>query len=253
MPPLSADGIPNRKIAPPVSATARQRGHFSSSMKYEATTSSSEMAEVSAAAPVLTDHLDDESREHFAALCDMLGDGGLEFVVNPRLVRGLDYYSRTVFEWITTELGAQGTVCAGGRYDGLVELMGGRQPVPAVGFAMGLERLLELRLQQAGAAAPAPALYVVATGGALDRPAMALAERLRDAFPGRAVMAHLGGGSMKSRMKKADRSGADVAIILGEDEYAAGAVTVKPLRADAPQQRCAESGLAEVLASLGVA
>ncbi|MGE0486640.1 MAG: histidine--tRNA ligase [Gammaproteobacteria bacterium] len=211
------------------------------------------MAAIIAEAPVLSEHLDDESRAHFAALCDMLGDGGLEFVVNPRLVRGLDYYSRTVFEWITTELGAQGTVCAGGRYDGLVELMGGRHAVPAVGFAMGLERLLELRLQQAGDVSPTPTLYVVATGPDLDRAAMALAERLRNALPGHAVLAHVGGGSMKSRMKKADRSGAIAAVILGEEEHGSGTVTVKALRAEVPQRNCTEAGVAEVLGTLGLA
>ena len=202
------------------------------------------MAALIGSAPSLAEHLDDESREHFAGLTAILDDAGIEYVVNPRLVRGLDYYSRTVFEWITNELGAQGTVCAGGRYDGLVELMGGK-PTPAVGFAMGLERLLELREQQAGdATVTAPAvLYVAATHAELDRHALALAERVRSLERGWVVITHVGGGSMKSRMKKADRSGAAAALILGEEEQASGGVTVKPLRSEAPQETCSESDL----------
>ncbi|MEQ8660228.1 MAG: histidine--tRNA ligase [Gammaproteobacteria bacterium] len=206
------------------------------------------MAEVIAAAPSLADHLDDESRTQFDALQAILADNGIACVVNPRLVRGLDYYSRTVFEWITTELGAQGTVCAGGRYDGLVELMGGKS-TPAVGFAMGLERLLELRRQALGTqAAAAPDIYLMATADTLDHHAMTLAERLRDTCPDWKVLLHVAGGSMKSRMKKADRSGARVALILGEDELAEGRVTLKPLREDAAQETCARDALAEVLA-----
>ncbi len=206
-----------------------------------------EMASLIEAAPELTAYLDDESRTHFDELCAILDDNGVAFVVNPRLVRGLDYYSRTVFEWITTELGAQGTVCAGGRYDGLVELMGGKA-VPAVGFALGMERVLELR-QQAGESAPAemPTVYVVATGPACDRHALRLAERVREGRPDLTVVAHVGGGSMKSRMKKADRSGAQVALILGEDEHAAGTVALKPLRTTADQTMCAQDGVASAL------
>ena len=205
------------------------------------------MAALIEAAPTLTAYLDDDSRIHFEELCATLDDNGIEYVVNPRLVRGLDYYSRTVFEWITTELGAQGTVCAGGRYDGLVELMGGKA-MPAVGFALGLERVLELR-QQGGERPPAelPTVYVVATGPAFDRHALRLAERVRDARPDWAIVAHVGGGSMKSRMKKADRSGAQVALILGEDEHAAGTVALKPLRITAEQVICAQDGVATAL------
>lgn len=199
-------------------------------------------------APSLADNLDEESRTHFDALRSLLDSAGLAYTVNPRLVRGLDYYSRTVFEWITEELGAQGTVCAGGRYDGLVELIGGR-PTPAVGFAMGLERLLELSAAAARAEG-APELYVCANGEELDGEAAALAETLRDRFPGWAVVAHVGGGSLKSRMKKADRSGARVALILGPDEQAAGTVTVRPLRTDAGQSVVAREALGDALPPL---
>ncbi len=209
-----------------------------------------DMQTLIAGAPSLLEHLDTESREHFDQLQTILADNGVTARINPRLVRGLDYYSRTVFEWITTELGAQGTVCAGGRYDGLVEMMGAK-PVPAVGFAMGLERLLELHAGQHGErAAGAPAIYVLGTGDGLDRHALGLAERLRDRHPAWPIVAHVGGGSMKSRLKKADRSGAEVALILGEDELAAGAVTVKPLRSEAPQERCSESDLGAALQRL---
>ena len=206
-----------------------------------------DMAAIIADAPSLADHLDDESRVQFDALQSILADNGVECVVNPRLVRGLDYYSRTVFEWITNELGAQGTVCAGGRYDGLVELMGGK-PTPAVGFAMGLERLLELWRQARGAQPQAhPDIYLMATGNVLDPHALTLAETLRERCPQHRVLVHVGGGSMKSRMKKADRSGAVLALILGEDEVANGTVTLKPLRADAPQETCAQGALREAL------
>lgn len=184
-------------------------------------------------APSLADHLDDESRIHFETLCKTLAANGVEVHRNPRLVRGLDYYSKTVFEWITSELGAQGTVCAGGRYDALVELMGGK-PTPAIGFAMGVERLLELRATQS-LLPDGPAVYVSATGEHLDAEAVQLAELLRTRLPTMQIVLHVGGGSLKSRMKKADKSGAMVALLLGEDEIATGSVTVKPLRGDGPQ------------------
>lgn len=207
-----------------------------------------DMAALIAAAPVLSDHLDEDSRAHFAAVRAVLDDNGVEYTVNPRLVRGLDYYTRTVFEWITTELGAQGTVCAGGRYDGLVEMMGGKT-TPAVGFALGLERLLALR-EQAGVQAPSPSplAYVVATHDALDRQALALAERLRGQRPEWPIMVHIGGGSMKSRMKKADRSGARVALILGVDEHASGTVALKALRSDEEQEICRQDSVLDLLA-----
>ncbi|MCC6706193.1 MAG: histidine--tRNA ligase [Gammaproteobacteria bacterium] len=206
------------------------------------------MRELVAGAPSLADHLDDESRAHFDTLCTTLAANGVEVTRNPRLVRGLDYYSKTVFEWTTTELGAQGTVCAGGRYDGLVEVMGGK-PTPAIGFAMGVERLLEL-CAAGQRPASAPAVYVSATGEALDGHAVSLAETLRSALPGWSILLHVGGGSLKSRMKKADKSGAAVALLLGEDEVAAGNVTLKPLRGDSPQAVHPQHKVAEVLAAL---
>ncbi len=199
-------------------------------------------------APSLADHLDEESSAHFENLCEMLAANGVEVHRNPRLVRGLDYYSKTVFEWITTELGAQGTVCAGGRYDGLVELMGGK-PTPAIGFAMGVERLFELCAAQTRAPAQ-PAVYVSATSEALDAHAVNLAEQLRTRLPGWHILLHVGGGSLKSRMKKADKSGAAVALLLGEDEIAHGAVAVKPLRGDHPQAVHPQDTVAEVLEAL---
>lgn len=203
------------------------------------------------AAPGFADYIDDESRHHFDALRAMLDRAGVEHIVNPRLVRGLDYYSKTVFEWITEDLGAQGTVCAGGRYDGLVELMGGK-PTPAIGFALGLERLLELLGMDAVAAGP-PAVYVSATHEGLDPEALALAEELRDALPGWTVIGHAGGGSLKARMKKADRSGAGWAVLLGDDELARGEATLRPLRDEGAQQACPRSALPARLAELAVA
>ena len=199
-----------------------------------------------AAAPSLHDHLDEESRQHFELLCSYLTAAGIPYRVNPRLVRGLDYYTRTVFEWVTTHLGAQGTVCAGGRYDGLVEQLGG-QPTPAAGFALGLERLAELAaLQQVSGADRSPQVYVAPLGeGQIAERGLALAEQLRDA--GLRVELHCGGGSLKSQLKRADRSGARYALLLGETELAAAQVSVKNLRTDEPQQQV---GLADVPAML---
>ena len=197
-----------------------------------------ELREVIAGAPILLDHLGEASRQHFAAFLAGLEDAGIPYEVNPRLVRGLDYYNRTVFEWITDDLGAQGTVCAGGRYDGLVAQLGGR-PTPAVGFAMGLERLVAL-LGHAAASDPAapPALdaYLVAVGDAAQSAAPALAERLRDLTPDLRLQCHCGGGSFKSQFKKADRSGACFALVLGEGELARGVLGVKPLRGEGDQR-----------------
>jgi len=182
-------------------------------------------------APALADHLDDESRADFDRLCDLLQAAAVPFTVNPRLVRGLDYYNKTVFEWVTDRLGAQGTVCAGGRYDGLVEQLGGRA-TPGVGFAMGMERLvLLLREKDALAAANTGSdVYVVAVGDDAQRAALAAVEAIRDRRPQLRIVQHTGGGSFKSQMKKADRSGARVALIWGEDEVASATVTLKPLR-----------------------
>ena len=193
------------------------------------------MQSLIAAAPSLHEYLDEESRRHFEQLCTYLQAANIPYRVNPRLVRGLDYYTRTVFEWVTTDLGAQGTVCAGGRYDGLVELLGG-QSTPAAGFALGLERLAELAaLQQVAGADRPPQVYVAPLGeGKVAEQGLALAELLRDA--GLRVELHCGGGSLKSQLKRADRSGARYALLLGESELATAQVSVKSLRADEPQQ-----------------
>jgi histidyl-tRNA synthetase len=200
------------------------------------------MQPVIAAAPSLLDQLDDASRLHFDTLCRLLDGAGVAYRVNPRLVRGLDYYTRTVFEWVTSELGAQGTVCAGGRYDGLVEQLGG-QATAAAGFALGLERLTELAAQQQVAGVNVlPQIYVAALGDdAVVQQALLLAEKLRDA--GMRVELNAGGGSLKSQLKRADKSGARFAAILGENELAKGGVSVKNLRAEEPQQTVAFDGL----------
>jgi histidyl-tRNA synthetase len=203
------------------------------------------MAQLIQEAPALLDHLGDESREHFEILCSGLRAAGVDYVVNPRLVRGLDYYSRTVFEWVTDRLGAQGTVCAGGRYDTLVEQLGGR-PTPAVGFAMGVERLISL-LEESGNPPQLRGLdaYLVLMGDAAQREGLLLAERLRDRLLGFRLMTHCGGGSFKSQFKKADRSGARYALVLGDDELARGEITVKNLRSEAEQQRIPQERLEE--------
>ncbi len=204
------------------------------------------LRELIAGAPRLADHLGAESRAHFETICNTLHAAGVEFVVNELLVRGLDYYGKTVFEWITTELGAQGTVCAGGRYDGLVELMGGR-PTPAVGFAMGVERLVELLSQQEAATGVDAEICVVGGSEAEMPAALLLAEKLRDDFPDERTICLCGGGSLKSLMKRADRTGARVALILGGDELASGTVTLKPLRGQGEQRRVDRANLAEAL------
>jgi histidyl-tRNA synthetase len=206
------------------------------------------MADLVAGAPVLMDHLGEASRGHFAAVCAGLDAVGVAYIVNPRLVRGLDYYSRTVFEWVTNRLGAQGTVCAGGRYDGLVEQLGGR-PTPAVGFAMGLERLVAL-LEEAGQheASGAADVYLVLAGEAAERAGLALAEQLRDGLPGRRVIANCGGGSFKAQFKRADRSGAAIAVVLGEGELTSGIAGLKPLRGEGGQENVPLDMLAARLA-----
>nr|WP_238401079.1 histidine--tRNA ligase [Alloalcanivorax marinus] len=198
-------------------------------------------------APRLADHLGDAARDHFEQLKALLEAAGVDYVINPNLVRGLDYYGRTVFEWTTDALGAQGTVCAGGRYDGLVQQLGGK-PTPAVGFGMGLERLV-LLLEKKGQELQGPvAIYITAMGN-VQAQALALAERLRDALPGVGIQCHCGGGGFKSQMKKADRSGARYALILGEDEVAARQVAVKPLREQDEQQQLNEDEVADWLAT----
>jgi histidyl-tRNA synthetase len=193
-------------------------------------------------APLLSSYLGPKSLGHFDGFRRLLERFGLECTVNPRLVRGLDYYSHTVFEWITDALGAQGTVCAGGRYDGLVEIQGGR-PWPGIGFAMGQERLIELMRLQTQTAAGAPQLYLVMVGEGVAERGLVLAESLRSALPGLRLHANLGGGSFKAQFKRADRSGATLALVLGEDELRRGEVTIKPLREDAAQQQVALDGL----------
>ena len=181
-------------------------------------------------APSLEDYLDDESRADFARLREMLSAAGVPYVVNRRLVRGLDYYNKTVFEWVTDRLGAQGTICAGGRYDSLVEQLGGK-PTPAVGFAMGMERLVLLLDEQGeGQGDRVPQVYAVAMGDAARLAALACVEQLREQLPALAITQHAGGGSFKSQMKKADKSGAQFALIWGDDEVAQRAVSVKQLR-----------------------
>jgi histidyl-tRNA synthetase len=197
------------------------------------------------AAPKLLDDLDEGSLKHFEELQRMLRNAGIEYRINPRLVRGLDYYNFTVFEWVTTRLGAQGTVCAGGRYDGLIEQVGGK-PAPACGFAMGVERLLALlEKQQFRAPERAVDAYVVHQGEAADRFAYQVAEALRD--QGLRAILHCGGGSFKSQMKKADASGARFAVIIGDDEAAAVQVTLKPLREIGEQSRLSVAQAADVM------
>ena len=186
------------------------------------------MQEMANAAPRLFDYLGEESRAHFDAVCARLDDAGIAYQLNPRMVRGLDYYNLTVFEWITDKLGAQATVCGGGRYDGLFELLGGK-PAPAVGFAIGMERLIDLWEQYAPAlTVPECDVYIVHQGEDAQRRAAIMAESLRDA--GVSVVVHAGGGSFKSQFKRADASAASIAVILAGDELAAGSASVKMLR-----------------------
>ena len=200
------------------------------------------------AAPNLADFIDDESRQHFERLCAMLDAADVPFQINPRLVRGLDYYGKTVFEWVTTHLGARGTVCAGGRYDGLVEQLGGK-PCPGVGFAMGIERLV-LLLDELGVVPDSIAhqvdVYLMAVGD-VEQQGLVLAEKLREQCPSLRIEHHCGGGSVKSQIKKADKSGATIALIMGEDEAASGTIGVKYLREDKAQETVAQSELVNVL------
>jgi histidyl-tRNA synthetase len=201
-------------------------------------------------APELADYLDAESKEHFAGLCELLEQAGIPYTVNQRLVRGLDYYNRTVFEWVTTSLGSQGTVCGGGRYDGLVEQLGGRA-TPAVGFAMGLERLI-LLIQAVNPDFKAPATvdaYVISVGPGTQGAAMQVAESLRDELPALRVMTNYGGGNFKKQFARADKWGARVALVLGENEVAARQVVVKDLQSG-EQETLAQSELATRLASM---
>ncbi len=209
-------------------------------------------------APVMSDFLDQESKDDFARLCALLDAAGVAYTLNTRLVRGLDYYNKTVFEWVTTKLGAQGTVCGGGRYDGLVQQLGGRD-TPSVGFAMGMERLVLLlsELPDGDITIPAVAdVYVVAAGDEAYKIALSAVEVLRGELPSQRIVQHTGGGSFKSQMKKADKSGARVALLWGEDEVAAGTVTLKHLRAQGDtEQRLAQQSfpMTELRAMLSAA
>ncbi|WP_271461298.1 histidine--tRNA ligase [Pantoea leporis] len=201
-------------------------------------------------APTLGEFLDEESREHFSGLCALLGDAGINYRINQRLVRGLDYYNRTVFEWVTSSLGSQGTVCGGGRYDGLVEQLGGRA-TPAVGFAMGMERLVLLVQAVNPEFEPTRIVdvYVIASGQGVQSAAMQLAEKLRDADPALKMMTNFGGGNFKKQFARADKWGARIALVLGEDEVKAGQVVVKDLRTG-DQQTLAQSDAAATLRTL---
>ena len=206
-----------------------------------------DMQEVIDAAPKLMDSLDPESSDHFDEMRGMLDDAGVPCTVNPRLVRGLDYYTKTVFEWTTDRLGAQNAVCGGGRYDGLVEEIGGA-PTPGVGFSAGIERLVALLSETGVTAAPdPPAVWVAAVGAAAVRAAPAVAEELRDA--GLSAVLDAGEGGFRTKLRRANRSGAELAIIVGEAEAAAGEVSIKPLRADLPQRTVARTALKDALAA----
>jgi histidyl-tRNA synthetase len=206
-----------------------------------------EMQGLIAAAPVVFDFLDEESASHFAGLKALLDLARVSYTVNPRLVRGLDYYNLTVFEWITDALGSQGAICSGGRYDGLVEKLGGRS-MPAIGWAMGIERLVGL--YEASGGEPrleGPHVYIVAVGAAALERGMEMAENLRDVMTGVRVEMNLGGGSFKSQLKRADKSGAEIAVILGEEEVQRGEAGMKPLRSNDEQSSVRMEDLAETL------
>ena len=209
-----------------------------------------EMQEVIAAAPTLDDFLGEASRKHFATLCAGLDAAAVPYVVNPRLVRGLDYYVRTVFEWVTDALGAQGTVCAGGRYDGLVEQLGGR-PTAACGFALGVERLIALleAVPRAGLGGGVD-VYIVAVGDRAAAEALVLAERIRDELPASSIMTHCGGGGFKAQFKKADRTGARLAVVLGDEELERGEAGIKLLRSSGEQRQVSLGELGKQLAIL---
>jgi len=209
------------------------------------------MAEMLAGAPQLLDYLDEASAQHFAGLQARLKAAGIEFVINPRLVRGLDYYNQTVFEWVTTNLGSQGTVCAGGRYDGLVEQLGGKA-TPAVGFGLGMERLVLLLqiLELAPPVSNAADYYLMPLGDAAELAALSVAEQLRELLPGKRVVLHCGGGNLKKQLKRADKSGAAIGLLLGDSELANGEVTVKWLRDAREQQQVKLADLAAVLAQI---
>jgi histidyl-tRNA synthetase len=209
-----------------------------------------EVQRIVAGAPLLLEALDAESRNHFESLCSQLRSAGIEYHVEPHLVRGLDYYTRTVFEWTTEALGSQSTVCAGGRYDGLVAQLGGAA-TPGIGWAMGQERIVMLLEKQGlGGARQRPQVYLVLVGEGAQSPGLKLAEQLRDAWPALALQINLGGGSFKTQFKRADKSGAQFAIVLGDEEVARGVVAVKALRREAAQEECPIDRISERLGAL---
>jgi histidyl-tRNA synthetase len=211
-----------------------------------------QLQDVIAGAPVLTEYLDEESRQHFSGLCRHLDAVGIDYVLNPRLVRGLDYYTHTVFEWLTTELGSQGAVCSGGRYDGMVAQLGG-ESTPAIGWALGQERIVSLlRAQNGETPGYAPDVYFVIAGPRAEAEGLALAERIRDAVPSVRIESNCGSGSFKSQLKRADKSGAQLALILGDGETERRVVGLKSLRVEAPQVEIAwDRVAAEIAARLG--
>jgi len=203
------------------------------------------------AAPSLMDYLDEDSRQHFEQLKGILDAAGIVYRINPRLVRGLDYYCKTVFEWVTDDLGAQGTVCAGGRYDGLVEQLGGRATA-AAGFALGIERLLSL-LEDAGKTVQASCdVFVILQGEQAQLKGLALVEKIRNDLPQLVIQTNCGGGSFKSQMKKADKSAASLALIIGEDEIASDTVSIKYLREDKPQTTVSQQELVTCLQAIEI-
>ena len=208
------------------------------------------MAELINAAPLFSDYIDDESKQHFEQLCAYLDSAGIMYEINPRLVRGLDYYTKTVFEWVTDKLGAQSAVCAGGRFDGLVAQLGGKETA-AVGFALGIERLIEL-LEEDDVTIPTPEYdaYLVMAGTEAEKQGMLFAEAIRDKIPGIRLLVNCGGGSFKSQFKKADKSGARMVLVLGDDEVLNSVVAVKYLREDKPQTTMPQEQVIELLESM---
>ena len=208
-----------------------------------------EVQQVVSDAPLLMEYLGDESRRHFEQICEGLQEAGIDYSVNPRLVRGLDYYVLTVFEWVSDRLGAQGTICAGGRYDGLVEQLGGK-PTPAIGFGMGLERIISLLEENSAANLEKRADFYFVASGDMEMKAQLIANKLRRDIESVRILANCGGGSFKSQFKKADRSGAGFALILGEEEFQRGVVGVKSLRDERAQQEILVDDLSNYLEGL---
>ncbi len=209
------------------------------------------LTDILSGAPQLSDYLDTDSSDHFSQLQRRLDAAGIAYTINPRLVRGLDYYNKTVFEWVTTELGSQGTVCAGGRYDGLVEQLGGKA-TPAVGFALGMERLILLlqTLQLVSLPETTADIYIMPMGETAELAAITIAEQLRSELTAKRVILHCGGGNLKKQMKRADKSGAELGLILGADELERGEITLKWLRQDKPQHTLPLAELPQLLAAM---